>query len=211
MSSGIFTVINSIMVQIIDVNTGYIANTEAGFPQNQPPGALANVPGTFNYQSPIGFRFFIKRLPEVNFYVQKVNVPGAVLPLANEVTPFLDMPQPGDHVQYEPLQLTFLVTEGLENYIELQKWLLAIGDAAGGKAYEKLATASSFSGHQVKSEIILSIEDSSKQQKMAVVFHDAWPAALSGLNFDATEIGNIQYLTASVAFRYINYTWEPTL
>lgn len=172
------------------------------------PGALRNVPDTFNYQSPIGFRFYIKRLPTVNFYVQKVNIPGVILPAAIEVTPFLDIPQPGDHVQYEPLMLEFLVSEGLENYVELQKWLLTIGDAAGGQAYAKLMNANPISGDGIRSEIILSVEDSAKNPVTNVVFHDAWPTSLTGLSFDSTEVGDIKYLNATATFKYLNYSFD---
>ena len=170
----------------------------------QIPGAIGQVPETFNYQSPLGFRFFIKRLPNVNYFVNKINIPGVTLPAADEQTPFVVLPQPGDHVIFEPLVLTFLVDEGLNNYIELQKWLRTISDLQGGNAYEKLNKHPEWTGHGVKSEIVLSLLDSAKNAKVNVLFHDAWPSNLTSLQFDATH-QDVPYLVATSVFKYSTY------
>jgi hypothetical protein len=170
-------------------------------------GAISQVPTTFNYQSPLGFRFFIRRLPEVNYFVNKINIPGLTLPAAPEASPFIEIPQPGDHVVFDPLVVSFIIDEGLNNYKQLQRWLKIIGDAAGGEEYKWLANKSMIDQDGVKSEIMLSIEDSSRNQILTVNFHDAWPTSLTALQFDATQT-DVQYLIATAVFRYSTYDFD---
>jgi hypothetical protein len=171
-------------------------------------GAFKAIPDTFNLQNPLYFRFFIKRLPEVNYYVNKINIPALSLPAAMEASPQLEIPQPGDHVQFQPLVLDFLASEGLKNYIQLQKWLKAIGGILP-KDYAKLASNPEYTGYGVKSEIILSILDGLNNAIVNVTFHDAWPTSLSQLQFDAT-LPDIPYLKAQAVFRYTTYEFEDS-
>lgn len=140
----------------------------------------------------------------MNYFVHKVDIPGVSLPSADEASPFITIPQPGDHVVYDPLVLTFLVDEGLQNYIQLQCWLKIIGNAESQEAYTKLAKNANWTGQGVKSEILLSLEDSAKNPIVNVNFHDAWPTNLSKLSFDAT-LADIPYLVATATFRYSEY------
>jgi hypothetical protein len=174
-------------------------------------GALSDVPKNFNPQYPQQFRFHFKRMPHVSYFVNKVSLPGISLGSADEATPYLNIPQPGDHIVFEPLILNFVVTEGLQNYIELQKWLLTIGNLEGQEAYDKLNINPNFINHGVKSEILFSILDSSKNPIIEVDFLDAWPTSLTKLDFDVTVSGDeARNLNATAVFRYSEYHFRPS-
>ena len=72
-----------------------------------------NQPENFNYFSPVSFRFNIQKIPNVNFFCQAANLPGLTLGEAIQVNPLRDIPTPGDKVQFEELQLRFIVDEEL--------------------------------------------------------------------------------------------------
>ncbi len=171
---------------------------------NHSHGAIDQVPLTFNQQSPLGFRFFIKRAPTTNYFVHRINIPGLTLPAADEHTPFITIPQPGDHIEYESLQLTFRISEGLQDYIEIQNWMLAFSHP---EMYETLAEQPQYTSMGIKSEILVSILNSAKNVIKNITYHDCWPTQLSGLFFDAT-MEQVQYLVASAVFRFSTYEFS---
>jgi hypothetical protein len=186
----------------IDPFTGALA-----FPQWQAEkqrGALDKVPVTFDQQSGLGYQFAIKRMPNVNYFVHRVNVPGVTLPPAPRSTPFIEMPTPGDHIQYEPLVLEFRVDVLLKNYFELHGWLSDISGIRGGEAYAKRARIPEPAPGSVQSEINVSLLNGQKNVIRNIVYHNAWPTQLTGMYFTADQ-QNIQYLAARATFLFIYY------
>jgi hypothetical protein len=193
---------DAILVDGINPQTGQ--PTQPQWQPTKPQGALNQVPPTFNLQSGIGYQFHIKRLPNVNFFVNRVNTPGVSLPPAIEHTPFIIIPKPGDHIIYEPLVLNFLIDEGLNNYFELQKWLATIAGRRGGRAYGELAKNPEYTGHGVMSEILVSILNAQKNVIRTITYHDAWPTSLTKLDHDAQATA-VPYLDATATFLFTDY------
>ena len=50
--------------------------------------AINNTPENKNFLSPLNFRFQIKKAPNVNFFIQKVNIPQIELPQVDTPNPF---------------------------------------------------------------------------------------------------------------------------
>jgi len=167
-------------------------------------GALQANPQTENLQSPLGFRFMLRRSPNTNYFVHRINVPGILLPMAEEASPYVTIPQPGDHPTFDPLVLTFRVDEGMNNYFELQKWMLDIAGTDGGEAYKKLNDMPEYTGFSVRSEILVSCLNAQKNPVRHITYHDCWPTQLTGLQYDAS-LNSIDYLIATCTFRYIFY------
>ena len=84
-------------------------------------------PAKLDYASPIQFRFKCTKLPEVEFTCQTANIPGISLGGATQPTPLVDVPIPGDKINYDSLDITFLVDENLNNYKEIHDWLIGLG------------------------------------------------------------------------------------
>ena len=70
-------------------------------------------PAKLDYASPIQFRFKCTKLPEVEFTCQTANIPGISLGGATQPTPLVDVPIPGDKINYDSLDITFIVDENL--------------------------------------------------------------------------------------------------
>jgi len=79
-----------------------------------------------NFLSPIGFKFVLARYPKVAYFAQTANIPNMTLNIQNQPTPFRGLPMEG-FIEYEPLNLTFIVDEDLENYLILHNWIRALG------------------------------------------------------------------------------------
>jgi hypothetical protein len=87
--------------------------------------SLSRQPTKLDYASPTQFKFSIIKLPKVEYFCTAANIPGITLGGAlSQVTPLKDVPLPGDKLTYEPLQMTFLVDENLENFQEIHGWLV---------------------------------------------------------------------------------------
>ena len=80
-----------------------------------------------NFLNPTGFKFILNRAPKVVFFSNQANIPGLNLGVAEQPTYLTDIPQPGDKLQFQDLNLRFLVDEDLENYLEIQHWLRGLG------------------------------------------------------------------------------------
>jgi hypothetical protein len=165
--------------------------------------AINDVPINPNFLSPLNFQFSIKRAPNINFFIQKVNIPGLSLPVIEVVNPLIDIPFPGDHLNFEELNITFKVDEDLQNYLEIYNWIRALG-RLNPADYHTLQFNETYLGQSIRSDISLNILTSLRNVNYEIIFIDAFPIKLSNLNFDTTA-GDVSFIEASATFRYINY------
>jgi hypothetical protein len=177
--------------------------SDALWKPNKLQGALSRNPSSTNLQTPLGFRFFLKRSPTTNYFVQRCNVPGISLPQAPQATVNLIIPQPGDHIQFEPLVVTFQVDEGMDNYFDLQHWLRAVS-GFDPRDYARLSQHPDWTGHGLLSEITVIILNAQKNAIRKIEYHNCWPTQVSTLNFD-TRTENIEYVPATAVFYYMSY------
>lgn len=169
--------------------------------------ALENTPTNPNFLSPLNFKFTIKRAPHINFFIQKINIPSLVLPTYESANPFVKIPEPGDHVDYGELSLSFRVDENLQNYLEIHNWIRALGKPKDFKEYKAIAQNPSYSGDSIRSDLTLLILTSSKNPNYMVTFTEAYPYELSELTFDTTK-SDVEYIEATVSFKYILFEIE---
>ena len=95
-----------------------------------------------NFLSPLGFKFALKRSPSVAFFCNQANIPEMTLGVAEQSTPFKDLPVPGDKIQFGDLQLRFLVDENLDNFMEIQNWIRGLGYPENMDEFEELTAVS---------------------------------------------------------------------
>ena len=88
---------------------------------------LSRQPTELDYADSTKFRFKINKLPKVEFFTTQCTLPGINLGDVVIPSPFKEIPIQGHTLTYENLDITFLVDEKLENYIELHQWLVGIG------------------------------------------------------------------------------------
>ena len=183
-------------------------------------------PTKFDYAEPTKFRFGVIKLPKVEFFCTAANIPGISLGQANQPTPLKDIPIPGDKLDYDNLNISFLVDENLENYREIHGWLTGLGfpkdtsqfRALQGASADRYPTTSNVGLNKELGSIKKAVQDdgglysdatlfvlsSKNNSALEVRFRDIYPVSLSGLEYNQQET-DIQYLTANVTFAYKIY------
>ena len=168
-------------------------------------GAIASQPENQNFLSPVGFRFGIRKMPHVNWFLQSVNIPGITMGEAPQPTPFIDAAQPGEKLTYDPLSITFKVDEDLKNWSELQEWLIGIGNPGSFQQYRDNLTK--HGTEAIVSDATLLTLNSTMNANFQITFKDLFPTSLGELQFDSTQT-DIDYLTATATFRYLSYDFK---
>jgi len=156
-----------------------------------------------NYLSTGGFTVSIKRLPEVEFFIQKATLPGLG---SNPIT--LQSPpnsyfEPGDELGYEEMTMQFVINENMLNYISVHDWLVGITAPQSTDQYKAIKN----SKYGIKSDITLIILNSSKNPVVRVTYYDCFPTSLESVEMD-TNNSDIVYAIASANFKYNYYTIE---
>ena len=160
-----------------------------------------------NFLNPTGFKFILNRAPKVVFFSNQANIPGLNLGVAEQPTYLTDIPQPGDKLLFQDLNLRFLVDEDLENYLEIQHWLRGLGFPDSLKEiydWQKSNPNAPMGPLNYTSDGTLNVLSSANTPNFKVKFLNMFPVSISDLVFDATD-SDIDYLTADVTFKYTIY------
>ena len=168
-------------------------------------------PTKLDYAEPTKFRFSLIKLPKVEYFCTAANIPGITLGNANQPTPLKDIPIPGDKLDYDTLNISFLVDENLENYREIHGWMTGLGFPKDNKQFRDLArsgqdrfpTTNDDAGG-LYSDATLFVLTSKNNPNIEIRFSDVYPISLSGLDYNQQE-SDINYLTANVTFAYKIY------
>ena len=164
-----------------------------------------------NYMSPVGFKLILTKTPKVDFLCQSANIPQISMGTAIQPTYLKDIPVPGDKVLYDDLTVSFLVDEKMENYLSIYKWMTGLGYPESLGQYDQLRKDDIRTNASVSdegdplyfqySDATLQILSSNYIPSIHVNFKDAFPIALSTLDFDVTT-RDYSFFTASVTFKY---------
>ena len=195
------------------INTSMTTSTS---PLNRQPSKL-------DYTSPTQFRFLINQLPKVEYFTTEANIPGITLSEIEYGTPLKNIPLLGDKLTYENLDITFIVDENLENYIEMHTWLTAIGFPKDRKQFSEFRSATSNVSTNTRgeskdigdvkastperamySDAMLTILTNKNNPVVECRFRDGFPTSLSGLTYSQNQT-DVEYLTATVSFKYEIY------
>lgn len=153
-----------------------------------------------NMLSPLNFKFTLKRAPNLNFFVQKINIPGISLPKVDTPNPLIKIPLSGDHLEYDELDVTFKVDENLQNYLEIHNWVRSLGKPFF-EEYANLSKKAIYTGEGLKSDIVVTVLTSQKNPNYEFVFKDAHPISISSISFESTD-ESVNYIEATARFVY---------
>tara|TARA_Y100000593_G_scaffold3200_1_gene6339 strand:- start:1637 stop:2215 length:579 start_codon:yes stop_codon:yes gene_type:complete len=161
-----------------------------------------------NFLSVIGFKFALERCPKVDFYCNAANLPSITLGVAEQPSYLRNIPVPGDKIQFEDLQISFMVDEHMENYLEIYDWITGLGFPESIDQYiqlgddKKLAPENDPNDNfNERSDATLMILNSDYNTSVKVKFRDLFPIELSGIPFDA-KAEQQEYYTATARFKY---------
>ena len=156
---------------------------------------ITNQPTNINQLNVVSFATNFLRMPGVNYFCQRVNIPGISLANTIQSTPFANIPIEGDVLEFEDLSLAFVVDEDMQNYLELYNWLHALGFPERYAQYDNQA------GKDIKSDVNIIIHTNKSNPNYSIVFKDVFPIALGVLNFD-TNNTDLEPIIVDATFKY---------
>tara|TARA_R110001632_G_scaffold20457_4_gene61217 strand:+ start:2508 stop:2870 length:363 start_codon:yes stop_codon:yes gene_type:complete len=117
---------------------------------------------------------------------------------------------PGTKLSFDTLNISFIVNEDMENYLEIYNWLKGLGFPESYSQYSALSSQApdlAPKATDVYSDASLMVMSSNHNPNIKINFQDMFPISLSDLTFDST-LSDVEYLKATVTFRYRLYTIE---
>lgn len=163
-----------------------------------------------NFLNVNSFLFTIDKIPLAQYTCQAVDFPGLSLPHADQPTPFVNSPNPGDHIVYDDLTVTFIVDEELRNWLAVKRWMEGLGfpetfeqfdSFVKGENQPDIAFFSRNKRLNEFSDIKLVFLTNHKNEMMSFTFTDCFPTQLSGFNMNVTS-PSTQPIVATATFKY---------
>ncbi|NBV27412.1 hypothetical protein EBS02_00075 [bacterium] len=167
---------------------------------------LAFEPLNKSFLSDNKFEFVIKRLPNLTFFVQGINLPGITLLNTTVNNPFVATPIPGNQLVFGQLTANIIVDENLEGWSEIYDWITQLGNPQGT---DKLGSLTKIPGrnNSITSDATLIIKTNANNPNRIVNFKDIFPVEIGEIQF--TSIGGThEFSTTTVTFGYTYYTLE---
>jgi hypothetical protein len=112
------------------------------------------------------------------------------------------IPEPGEHLNYGDLEITFRVDENLQNYLEIHNWIRALGKPKDFAEYRSISKKANYTGDGIRSDLSLIVLSSAKNANYEIIFIDAYPFELGQLVFDTTK-QDVDYIEATATFKYV--------
>lgn len=157
-----------------------------------------------NFFSPLEFQVSVSRMPNVEFFTQRISIPSISGETAIMVTPFNPLHFTPDKLQFSPLDLQFIVDEKMENYIEMLNWIKGSTFPENYEQFKNLAQ----SKEGIFSDITILMANSSKNIFMKAEFKNCTPTSLSEIQLDTT-IPDVVYPVCTATFAYSYFNISP--
>jgi len=177
---------------------------------------LSNQPTNPQFLSPVGFNFSIRKLPNVNYFAQSINLPGVQMGETLIPSPFVNIPIPGDHMIFGDMSITFKVDENMDNFIELFNWIQYLGFPESfnqsKQIYDQPGTTSLTGLRNVQrtqrslgeggvSDATITVLNSASNPNISIELEDCFPVSLSDIQFDVRN-QDIDYIEATATFKF---------
>ena len=156
-----------------------------------------------NYLSPTNFTISIEKLPNVEFFTQKLTIPDVTATATSLGTPLANMYEYGDRIEYGELTTVMIIDENMNNYKEILDWLEGISGSTSTNQNKQLE----LSKYGFKSDIIATVTNSHKNPNTRFIFRDCFPTGLGSVELDV-NVQDVSYATCSVTMRYDIFTME---
>ena len=165
-----------------------------------PLSPINRQPTSTNYLYQTFYKFQMRRLPKVNYFMQKVSLPDfASEGPIQQPTRYVSVKHPSKSVTFSDLTIEFLVDENLENWRELYDWMRTIYLVNDYDKFEPKTTT-----HFTEGSILLL--NSAMNVNKEVRFHNLLPISLSGIDFDSTDTDlSPRVATATFAFDFYEF------
>ena len=165
------------------------------------------------------FRLLIDKVPNTEFFVKTVNIPGLQFTETIQAAGIgLDAFFPGDKISFDTLSVGFLVDEDLGNFKEIYDWMDNIVPVSDPSAFAAYVGSVKTADGQLSavdndlnqySDITLVTNTNKNIPNKFFRFHDAFPISLSGIELESGADVN-DPVVATVEFRFTYYEIKAT-
>lgn len=156
-----------------------------------------------NYLSPLEFQVTVKRLPDVEFFTQALEIPSLSTAGIMVDNPFNYTHITPNKVTYANLNLSFIVDESMKNYRSVFDWITGVSFPQDFNQFKTLEN----SEEGLTSDVTIIMMNSNKNPNLVVHFKDCFPISLSPIRLDTTS-PQLIYPTATASFTYTYFTIE---
>jgi hypothetical protein len=156
-----------------------------------------------NFLQNIEFQVTVEKLPNVEFFVQKINIPGITMSPVETSTPYNKIYQAGDKLSYSELSLSFIIDENMDSYIEIFNWLTSATAPQSFGQYKGLPKERK----SLETDISILVLNSHKNLSLTFNFKNCFPVSLGEVSLDTTQT-DIAYPDCTVGFQYDYFTIE---
>ena len=154
-----------------------------------------------NLFQPTGFRVIIDRrhYGTFQYFVTKVNHPGAQNPANDTAFKRTSVPFPGSYINYGELSMEVLLDEDFVGYKEIYDWMLRHVNE------EQIAQQNAFTSSQAPvpsyADIHITATNSNNGKNVEFRYKDCIPISLGDIPFDAGN-ASVEYVSVPVSFRF---------
>ena len=156
--------------------------------------AIRNQPTNLNQLNVVSFESNFLRMPNINYFCQRVSIPSISLSNTILSTPYANIPIEGDVLEFEDLTIGFIVDEDMQNYLELYNWLQSIGFPEKFPQYDNETSS-------IKSDVNILIQTNKSNPNYSIVFKDVFPVSLGTIAFD-TNATALDPIVIDAGFKY---------
>lgn len=135
----------------------------------------------------------LDKLPNLQITLSTFNIPGISLPSASFQSPFFNKPVYGDKLEFNNLFLNFVVSENLENWLEVFDWMYQLANPIEKGDIDLTYITGTIIIHNSDNKPIFNVE-----------FLDIVPVSLGDMYFSETE-NSSEDITSSIVFEYEQY------
>lgn len=171
-------------------------------------------PTTYDFLKQNTFRFTVKDLPFISYTCQAVSLPSVGFGATKQATTLFDANLPGEKLSFGDFGLTFIVSEDLENYLELLNWMQGMASPKNynnRKAFfreraDKRIDSSNYNNLQYSTGTLI-ITNAANIPVKGITFYEMFPIQLSNIDFNTT-VQSLQYSTCTVTFKYNTFEFH---
>lgn len=143
------------------------------------------------------FRLVLHRTPKMIYFCQEVYFPGVTIAELVQPTPFsTQVKRPSNKLDYENLDITFIVSEDMENWKEIRSWMVGLTNERD--------FVRPLPENERYSDATLILMSSSSTPFFYVTFQNCFPVSLSGIQF-SSKVTDITPATAALRLAFSGY------
>ena len=169
-------------------------------------------PSQQNFTDVTKFDFRVVKLPDVNFFIDSVELPDLTIGDTLYSTPYKNISLIGDKLEYGTLSIKYKVDRDYKNYTDIFDWMEALGFPKKREQFSEYLdsqnnTYGSSDVDGLLSDAILTTLSNKNNPVLQFFFEGLYPSSLTGISYDAT-VTTIEPISVTATFSFHSMRYE---